>query len=141
MAEHQPRPDVAGQPEAPVDEAQEGAGAAGAGHGGTSGTAIVLWALASIALLAFVTLGSIPTYVWRFNRKYEESRSILRIWVVEASNLPRVSQQWAIDGAFYAALVLFLMCVVAGLWFLVKAEPSADDDRQPSPPVPGMTQG
>jgi hypothetical protein len=95
-------------------------------RGGPAATAIIVWAVTSVALLTFVMVGSTPTYVWRFNRKYEESKSILSIWGVEADNLPRVAHQWAIDGAFFAALGLFLAGVITCLWFLVSSEDRQD---------------
>lgn len=105
-----------------------------------SGTKIIVWALASIALLAFVALGSTPAYIWRFGRKYQELKPVLSIWTMEANNLPRVSQQWIVDSAYYAALIVFLVGVVIGLWFLL----GAADHETPvsdaaSPPDSGMT--
>lgn len=86
-----------------------------------SGRTIVLWALCSIALLAFVALGSVPTYVWRFGRLYEEARPVLGIWTIEVNNLPQVSHQWVLNGAFYLALIVFLMGAIGGLWLLLGA--------------------
>jgi hypothetical protein len=98
-----------------------------------SGRTIVLWALCSCALLAFVMLGSVPTYVWRFGRLYEESRPVLGIWTIEMNDLPRVSQQWILDGAFNVALIVFLLGAIAGLWFLLGATEgeTASDDTGP----------
>lgn len=86
-----------------------------------SGLTLVLWALASNGLLAYVALGSTPAYIWRFGRKHEEFKSVLGTWRIEASNLPRVSQQWLMTGAFYGALIVFLLGVIVGLWFLLGA--------------------
>lgn len=86
-----------------------------------SGLTIVLWAIASIGLLAYVALGSTPAYVWRFGRKYQEFKSVLGTWTIEANNLPRVSHQWLMEGAFYAALILFLLGSITGIWFLLGA--------------------
>ncbi len=94
-----------------------------------SGLTIVLWALASIGLLAFVALGSIPAYIWRYGRKHQEFKSILGTWTIEANNLPQVSQQWLMDGVFYAALIVFLLGAIAGLWFLLRVR---DEETSPT---------
>jgi hypothetical protein len=86
-----------------------------------SGRTIVLWALCSIALLAYVALGSVPTYIWRFGRLYEETKPVLGIWTIEVNNLPQVSHQWILNSTFYAALIVFLFGAVVGLWFLLGA--------------------
>ncbi|MDQ3540228.1 MAG: alkaline shock response membrane anchor protein AmaP [Chloroflexota bacterium] len=105
-----------------------------------SGLTIVLWALVSIGLLAFVALGSIPAYIWRSGRKYQEFKSILGTWTIEANNLPRVSQQWLMDGVFYAALIAFLLGAIAGLWFLLRArDEEASSANTPSAQNSGPT--
>ena len=98
------------------------------GKAAPSGITIILWALVSIAIITYVTLGSVPAYIWRFGRLHEESKSVLGIWTIEANSLPRVSHQWMLNVAFYGALIVFLVGVVAGLWFLLRAA----DDQTPS---------
>lgn len=108
----------------------------------TSTLAVILWALASIGLLAYVALGSTPAYIWRFNRKHQEFKSVLGTWRIEANNLPQVSQQWLVEGVFYGALLLFLLGAIVGLWFLLDAENdgmSAPDSAPSSSPDLGTT--
>lgn len=93
---------------------------------------IVMWALASMGLLAYVVLGSTPAYIWRFNRQHREFKSVLGTWTIEANNLPQVSQQWFLEAAFYAALIVFLLGAIVGLWFLL--QPS--DDAPPPQTLP-----
>lgn len=92
----------------------------------TTGLTILLWAFVSMGLLAYVALGSTPAFIWRFGRKHRELKSILRTWTIEADNLPRVGQQWLLDGAFYAALIVFLVGAIAGVWLLLSARDVTD---------------
>ncbi len=99
-----------------------------------SGRTIVLWALTSMALVAYVALGSVPAYIWRFGRLYEEAKPVLGIWTIEADNLPRVSRQWMLEGVFNGALIIFLTGAVVGFWFLLAPtrEESRDDAVEPA---------
>lgn len=102
----------------------------------TSRLTVILWALASIGLLAYVALGSTPAYIWRFNRKHQEFKSVLGTWRIEANNLPQVSQQWLMEGVFYGALWLFLLGAIVGLWFLLEA---GDEGMSVSDPAPSSS--
>lgn len=98
----------------------------------SGGLTIILWALASIGLLGYVALGSTPAYIWRFGRKHQEFKSVLGTWTIEANNLPQVAQQWLMEGAFYGALIVFLLGVIVGMWFLLQAR----DGEAPAPDLP-----
>lgn len=98
----------------------------------TGMVSIVIWALASMGLLAYVILGSTPAYIWRFNRQHREFKSVLGTWTIKANNLPQVSQQWILEVAFYAALIVFLLGAIVGLWFLLQP---GDDAAQMLPPA------
>lgn len=104
----------------------------------TSGLPIILWATLSIGLLAYVAFGSTPAYIWRFGRKHEELKSILRTWTIEVNNLPRVGHQWLLNGAFYAALIVFLLGAIAGFWLLLGARNDQELTNDPTlAPRPG----
>lgn len=94
---------------------------------------VILWALTSIGLLTYVAFGSTPAYIWRFNRKHQEFKSVLGTWRIEAGNLPQVSQQWLVEGVFYGALLLFLLGAIAGLWLLLQAGDEGISVPDPSP--------
>lgn len=102
------------------------------------GLTVILWALASNGLLVYVAFGSTPAYIWRFNRKHQEFKSVLGTWRIEANNLPQVSQQWLLEGVFYGALLLFLLGAIAGLWFLLEA---GDEGMSVPDPAPSSSPG
>jgi len=83
---------------------------------------VILWAIATIASVGYIAFGSVPAYTWRFGRLHEDARPVRGIWTVQANDLPDVSRQWAINGVFYGALIVFLLGVTLGLWYLLASE-------------------
>lgn len=94
------------------------------------GLDIIAWALISAGLLAFITVGSVDTRVWRFGRLRVEPRSVLGIWEYQVDNLPRVAHQWVLDGLVVGAIVVFLLGVCAAVWLLI-CEPGTQHQGQP----------
>ncbi len=90
---------------------------AGKGSGRIDG--LVAWAALSLGFLAFIAFGSVDARIWRFNNLQIESRSVLRIWTLQAESLPRVAQQWMLTSLFYACILTVLVCTVLGIWFLL----------------------
>ncbi len=80
---------------------------------------LVAWALLSLGFLAFITFGSVDARIWRFNNLQIESRSVLRIWTLQAESLPRVAQQWMLTSLFYACILAVVVGTITGIWLLL----------------------
>ena len=85
----------------------------------------IVWTLLSLAFILFIVFGTVDARIWRFGQLRVESKSIARIWQVQAQNLPQVSYQWALDFLFYGALAVFVLCVIVGFRYLL--DQSGDD--------------
>jgi hypothetical protein len=84
------------------------------------------WALLSLAFLAFLSFGTVPTRIWRFNELQVEWKPVRRIWQVQFDSLPQVEHQWLINGVFLVSIVLFVIGVITGIWLLLARSPVAD---------------
>lgn len=119
-----------------TDEPASRAGAVTGGERRSSGmfrrVRMILWVVATIALFGYIAFGSVPAYTWRFGRLHQDARQVRGIWTVQASNLPDVSPQWAINGIFYGALVVFLLGVTLGLWYLLSSDDNEASTIQPA---------
>ena len=103
---------------------------------------LIVWAAVSLAFLAFIAFGSVDARIWRFNNLQIESRSVLRIWTLQAESLPRVAQQWMLTSLFYACIFVIIVCTLMGIWFLLdsagtgsskaSADTSADATGEPA---------
>ncbi len=80
---------------------------------------LIVWALISLGFLTFIAFGSVDARIWRFGNLRIESRSVLRVWTLQAENLPTVSQQWLLTALFYACIIAFVACALIGVWFLL----------------------
>ena len=98
----------------------------GKGSGRIDG--LVVWAALSLAFLAFIAFGSVEARIWRFNNLQIESRSVLRIWTLQAESLPRVAQQWMLTSLFYACILVFIVCTLMGIWFLLDSAGTGSSD-------------
>lgn len=98
---------------------------------------LIAWALISLGFLAFIAFGSVDARIWRFGNLRIESRSVLRVWTLQAENLPTVSHQWLLTSLFYACILVFVACALIGVWFLLdsagtgmsRTEPPTDPDQ------------
>lgn len=80
---------------------------------------LIAWAALSLGFLAFIAFGSVDARIWRFSNLQIESRSVLRIWTLQAETLPRVAQQWMLTSLFYGCILLVIACTVIGIWLLL----------------------
>ncbi len=80
---------------------------------------LVAWAALSLSFLAFIAFGSVDARIWRFNDLRIESRSVLRIWTLQAESLPRVAEQWILSSLFYGCILVVIASTVIGIWFLL----------------------
>jgi hypothetical protein len=93
---------------------------------------LIAWCLISIGLLAYIGFGSVDARIWRFNNLRIESRSVLRVWTLQAETLPTVSQQWLLSSLFYACIILFIACALIGLWFLLDSAGTGNSRTEPN---------
>lgn len=85
----------------------------------------LVWAVLSLAFLGYSAFGSVGARIWRFGQLHVESRSIASTWRVQGEHLPDVSPQWLIEFVFYGSIVVFVICVVAGMRLLL-ADPATE---------------
>ncbi|MDQ3656741.1 MAG: hypothetical protein M3457_16905 [Chloroflexota bacterium] len=95
----------------------DGNGPAGPDHRHRVRTAI--WAVLSLAFVAFLAFGSVGARIWRFGQLEVESKSILRIWQVQGRNLPDVANGWLLQVLFHGSAIVFVGCVVLGMRYLL----------------------
>lgn len=102
-------------------------------HGGGRIDGLIAWTVLSIGFLGFIAFGSVDARIWRFSNLQIESRSVLRIWTLQAETLPRVAQQWMLTSLFYACILIVIACTVIGIWLLLDASGTG---RRPEPETP-----
>ncbi len=90
-------------------------------HGRGRIDGLIAWTVLSIGFLGFIAFGSVDARIWRFSNLQIESRSVLRIWTLQAETLPRVAQQWMLTSLFYACILMVIACTVIGIWLLLDA--------------------
>jgi hypothetical protein len=115
------------RPEIPTSETTA-VGAIPANDSATAGSGrvrLALWAILSIAFFAYIAFGSVNARIWRLGELEVESRSIVRIWRIQGQELPDATYQWMIQGVFYGAIAVFVVCVIAGMRLLLAESPDA----------------
>jgi len=100
---------------------------------------IIVWAVLSLAFLAYIAVGSIRVQFWglddtfSFYIKRIESRSVLHVWSYEIGHLPEVTHQWALNAAFGGAAIVMILGIIAGIWLMLdevgtgRAQPATRD--------------
>ena len=78
-----------------------------------------IWAVLSLAFVAFLALGSVDARIWRLGQLEIESKSILRIWQVQGRSLPDVSNEWMLQVLFHSSAIVFVGCVILGMRHLL----------------------
>ncbi len=78
-----------------------------------------VWAVLSIAFVGFLAFGSVDARIWRFGELHIESKSIRRVWQVQAQSLPDVSNAWALQAVFDGSIAMFVGCVILGMRYLL----------------------
>lgn len=105
------------EPQPARSEVADRAGPVGPDRGRRVRTAI--WAVLSVAFVAFLAGGSVDARIWRLGQLEVESKSILRIWQVQGRSLPDVSNGWLIQVLFHGSAIVFVGCVVLGMRYLL----------------------
>lgn len=78
-----------------------------------------VWMIATLAVLGYAAFGSVSARIWRFNRLYFEDRRVSDVWRYEGKNLPDVPAQDALTLLYYGSVVVLVVGVILGLWFLL----------------------
>jgi amino acid transporter len=89
----------------------------------------VMFAIASIAFLVFLAIGSVEARIWRFGRLYFEDRAVRDVWAYMGGHLPDMPGQPVIAALFWISVVVMVLGTVAGLWLFLGTpddEPSHD---------------
>lgn len=93
---------------------------------------IVVWAVLSFATIAYLALGTVDARIWRFNRLRVDSKEILGIWTLQGDRLPSVTFQWILTSAYFVALVVFVIGVLAAFWLLLDDSVTDDGSGEPT---------
>lgn len=109
----------------------EGSGASGAGQR----VPLIVFAVTSLAFLAYVAFGTVEARIWRFGRLNFEDRSIRHVWSYFGDRLPELPGQTFITGLYWVALAVMVIGTVAGLWLFLG---TPDDD--PASDAPAHTE-
>lgn len=86
---------------------------------------LVIWAVASILVCAYIALGSLKARFWQldiFQQAWTqkiESRRVLHIWSYQFDHLPKVSSEWLLKAAFGGALFVIVVGTVIGMWLIL----------------------
>ncbi len=78
-----------------------------------------VWCVLSLAFVGFLAFGSVDARIWRFGQLHIESKSIRRVWQVQAQSLPEVSNGWMLQALFYGSVIVFVGCVILGMRYLL----------------------
>jgi hypothetical protein len=120
------------EPQPAVSEVVESNGPLGPDRRRRVRTAI--WAVLSLAFVAFLAFGSVDARIWRLGQLEVESKSIFRIWQVQGRSLPDVSNGWMLQVLFHGSAIVFVGCVVLGMRYLLL------ESGQESPAAPERSQ-
>ncbi|MEJ7900534.1 MAG: hypothetical protein WKF63_01740 [Thermomicrobiales bacterium] len=80
---------------------------------------VAIWAILSLAFVAFLVFGSVDARIWRFGQLHIESKSILRIWQVQGQSLPDVTHGWMLQFLFHGSSLVFVVCVILAMRYLL----------------------
>lgn len=105
-------------------------------HGRGRIDGLIAWAALSIGFLGFIAFGSVDARIWRFSNLQIESRSVLRIWTLQAETLPQVTQQWMLTSLFYACILMVIACTVIGIWLLLDSAGTGSASEPEAPVLP-----
>jgi hypothetical protein len=87
----------------------------------------IVFAVSSVAFLAYVAFGTVEARIWRFNRLNFEDRSIPHVWAYFGDRLPDLPAAGLISALYWISLAVMVIGTVAGLWFFL-----GTDDEDPS---------
>lgn len=99
---------------------------------------LIVFAISSIAFLAYIAFGTIEARIWRFGRLNFEDRTIRHVWSYFGDRLPELPGQAVISGLYWMALAVMVIGTVAGLWLFLGTpdEDPAHDVHTPHPEQP-----
>lgn len=86
---------------------------------------LIVFAVTSVAFLAYIAIGTIEARIWRFGRLNFEDRTIRHVWGYFGDRLPELPGQAFISGLYWAALAVMVIGTVLGLWLFLG---TPDDD-------------
>lgn len=89
---------------------------------------LIVWAVSSVAFLAYLAFGSVEARMWNFGRLNFEDRHIAHVWSYFGDNLPSMPAQPLFTLLYYVAIVVMVIGTVWGLWFFL-----SEDDSSPDP--------
>lgn len=80
---------------------------------------LIVFAVSSLAFLAYVAFGTVEARIWRFGRLNFEDRTIRHIWGYFGDRLPELPGQAVFSGLYWIALAVMVIGTVAGLWLFL----------------------
>ena len=86
----------------------------------------IVFAITSIAFLAYLAFGTIEARIWRFGRLYFEDRDITHIWAYFGDRLPEMPGHGLIEALYWIGLFVTVGGTVVGLWLFL-----GTDDEEP----------
>lgn len=80
---------------------------------------LIVFAVSSVAFLAYIAFGTVEARIWRFGRLNFEDRTIRHVWSYFGDRLPELPGQTFITGLYWLALAVMVIGTVAGLWLFL----------------------
>lgn len=80
---------------------------------------LIVFAVTSLAFLAYVAFGTIEARIWRFGRLNFEDRTIRHVWAYFGDRLPNLPGQALITGLYWVGLAVMVIGTIAGLWLFL----------------------
>lgn len=98
-------------------------------HDGDEGVNVgrIVFAVSSVAFLAYLAFGTIEARIWRFGRLYFEDRDITHVWSYFGDRLPEMPGQGLIEALYWIGLAVTVIGTVLGLWLFL-----GTDDEDPA---------
>ena len=80
---------------------------------------VIVFAVTSIAFLAYIAFGSIEARIWRFGQLNFEDRTIRHVWRYFGDRMPHLPGQDLFTGLYWAGLAVMVIGTIAGLWLFL----------------------
>ncbi|MDP8909593.1 MAG: hypothetical protein M3N47_10875 [Chloroflexota bacterium] len=98
-----------------------------------------MWAVLTLAFLAFLAFGSVSIHQWRWSfildapQEDIETVRLMKIWTYQADRLPDVAISAVMPALFYGSLFVFVVGSIVAAWLLLARPDDAPTgvDRAP----------
>ncbi len=106
---------------------------------GLTTNALAVWAVLTLAFLAFLAFGSVSIHQWRWSfildapQEDIETVRLMKIWTYQADRLPDVAISAVMPALFYGSLFVFVVGSIVAAWLLLARPDDAPTgvDRAP----------